>query len=237
MPGAGQLFAPGSTAVRRDVHGGRVWSATPKRVIADGGDFLASARWPGVRLMGPGSWVAAGHGAAGGARFRAVDELASGRWDLAPWTWRGTTVLTVSSADQYFSVELFFDPEHELRCWYVNFERPFRRTGIGIDTFDLLLDLVVYPDGAMEWKDEDEYRHARRLGVVSDAEHVHVERAREQAVALAKRSKGPFADMWRGWRADPAWPLPRLPRDWCEHAARPEPVEPLDPGARVRRSA
>lgn len=218
MGGDRALFRPGSTAVRRDVYGGRVWSATPKRVIADGGDSLVLARWPGVRLMGPGSWVAAQRGTADGSRFRAVDELARGRWDLAPWTWQGATVLTISGASRYFSVELFFDGDHGLRCWYVNFERPYRRTGIGIDTFDLLLDLVVSPDGAMTWKDEDEYRHARRLGVVGDAEHAQVEHAREHAVELAKRGTGPFADAWRGFRPDPAWPLPRLPRTWRDSA-------------------
>ena len=48
--------------------------------------------------------------------------------------------------------------------WYANFERPFQRTPIGIDTFDLLLDLVIEPDSSYRWKDEGEYRLGRQLG-------------------------------------------------------------------------
>ncbi len=217
MRESGDLFPPGATTVRRDVFGGKVcgkvWSATPKRVIADCGQLLVLARWPGVEMLGPGAWVAARRGGAGVDRFRALRELASGCWDLAPWTWSETTVLTFSGAGRYFSVELFFDAGHELRCWYVNFEIPFRRTGIGIDTFDLLVDLVVAPDRSYAWKDEDEYRQARRLGVVSDADHARVSQARAQVVELIRTAQGPFARRWREWKPDPSWPLPRLPRD------------------------
>jgi hypothetical protein len=59
-----------------------------------------------------------------------------------------------------------------------------RRTRIGIDTFNLLLDLVVEPDlTGHVWKDEDEYAQARRLGVIDDALHRHIDEARQQVVA------------------------------------------------------
>lgn len=48
-----------------------------------------------------------------------------------------------------------------------------RRTAIGFDTFDLLLDLVISPDlSQWTWKDEDEYTHGRRLRVVSESDHL-----------------------------------------------------------------
>ena len=47
------LFAPGATAVRRDVLAGRVWTAMPQRVIADTGDTLTLAYWPGIELEPP----------------------------------------------------------------------------------------------------------------------------------------------------------------------------------------
>ncbi|MDX6428935.1 MAG: hypothetical protein QOE54_1301, partial [Streptosporangiaceae bacterium] len=64
-------------------------------------------------------------------------------------------------------MNLFFDREHRLSRWYINFQRPYRRTQLGVDTFDLFLDLVVNPDlSSWVWKDEEEYLHSRRLGIV-----------------------------------------------------------------------
>ncbi|MEU5045988.1 DUF402 domain-containing protein [Streptomyces griseorubiginosus] len=63
------------------------------------------------------------------------------------------------------------------------------------DTFDLTVDLVVDPDlTRWQWKDEDEYAHVRRLGIVTDAEHRAVAAARDQALAMIEERCGPFAD-------------------------------------------
>jgi hypothetical protein len=67
--------------------------------------------------------------------------------------------------------------------WYVNFERPFRRT-----------------------------RSEVRIGLI-DALHARIDAAREQVVALVEAREGPFADDWSTWRPEPDWPLPTLPPD------------------------
>ncbi|MER7690805.1 DUF402 domain-containing protein [Streptomyces sp. NPDC097610] len=116
----------------------------------------------------------------------------------------------------WFSVNAFYVPHGEgrrLRNWYVNFEHPTTRTTGGFDTLDLVVDLVIDPDlTTIEWKDVDEYAHARRLGIVSDTEHQAVELARTQVLALLEDRAGPFAqaDRWTAWRWDAAWPSPRL---------------------------
>ena len=85
-------------------------------------------------------------------------------------------------------------------------------TSIGFDSFDLFLDLVVDRDSlACRWKDEDEYEHARRLGVVSDAVHAEVDEARQAVVELARARSGPFAHNSTDWRPDPGWARPVLP--------------------------
>jgi protein associated with RNAse G/E len=38
--------------------------------------------------------------------------------------------------------------------WYVNLQCPFRRTEVGIEAMDLMLDVVVDPDGTWRWKDD-----------------------------------------------------------------------------------
>lgn len=40
------------------------------------------------------------------------------------------------------------------------------------------MDLVVDPESlTWQWKDEDEYQHGRRLGLISDATHARVDEA------------------------------------------------------------
>jgi protein associated with RNAse G/E len=145
-------------------------------------------------------------------RKQAIPNLAAAKWDLERWTWRGTTVLTHLCPGEYFSVNRFLEAQDRGVGWYINFELPFRRTGIGVDTFDLLLDLVVEPGlSSYSWKDEDEYTHARRLGVIHDALHRRIDEARQRAVALVEACGGPFCQDWSAWQRDPAWPTPNLP--------------------------
>jgi hypothetical protein len=93
-------------------------------------------------------------------------------------------------------------------------DQPFQRTRIGIDTFDLLLDLVIRPDRSRwEWKDEDEYALGRRLGLISEAEHGRIERARERAIAMVEAGTGPFAQEMAARPPEVGGPVPVLPPD------------------------
>jgi uncharacterized protein DUF402 len=208
------VFAEGATVVRRDILRGKVWSAIPHRVVADSGDTLVLARWPGVEMVGPATWIEWLRTGDNAVRRQAIPNLAAGQWELGRWTWRDTTVLNRCAAGEYFSVSRSVSAGHGPGGWYVNFELPYRRTAIGIDTFDLLLDLVVEPDlSGHAWKDEDEYAHARRLGLISDSVHHQVEQARLRVLGLIETGQGPFAGTWAAWRRDPGWPVPALPAD------------------------
>lgn len=230
MNDAYAAFATGSTVVRRDVFRGRVWTATPFRVVSDSRDLLALAVWPGAGRLAPTHQAALSSSRRDETvREIALPNLASDKWELTVWTWRTNTKLTLVEPGAYFGVDLFFGDSDgdgdgdsdgegdndggELVMSYVNFQRPLRRTPIGIDTFDLLLDLVIEPDGSCRWKDEGEYEQGRRLGIVTDAEHRHVQQAREQVLALLARRTGPFDERWRAWRREPHWELPTLPAD------------------------
>ncbi|MBE1609107.1 DUF402 domain-containing protein [Actinopolymorpha pittospori] len=169
--------------------------------------MLALARWPGVQGLVATESL---HLADTSSRAEALTALASGRWELGKRTWQGTTTLNLMLPGSYFSVILFFR-DNDFARWYVNFERPYRRTEIGIDTLDLLLDLVIDPDLSFRWKDEDEYRQGRRLGIITDAEHHRVKQARDQVIALFEQRTGPFAEHWQSWRRSAEWPTPTLP--------------------------
>ena len=167
--------------MRRDIFRGAVWTATPFRVVGDTSGLLALAIWPGVERLGPTHQAALSSSRRDETvRNVALPNLAAGRWELAAWTWETNTTLTLLVPGAYFSVDLFFRDAGDLVMWYVNFERPFQRTPIGIDTFDLLLDLVIEPNSSYRWKDEGEYRQGRQLGIISDDEHHQVQEAREQ---------------------------------------------------------
>jgi hypothetical protein len=75
------------------------------------------------------------------------------------------------------------------------------------------LSLVVDPDGTRRWKDEDEYAHHVRLGLITDAEHAAVQTAREEAVTLVEARGEMFAESARQrWLPDPVWATPSLAR-------------------------
>jgi Protein of unknown function (DUF402) len=205
---ADRLFEVGSTLVRRDVFRGKVWTAWQCRVVADSGDQLALARWPGVPGLVPTTLLRSRED----SRAKAIRTLAAGSWELGNCTWQHTTALILMLPGAYFSVNLFFRG-NDFAEWYVNFERPFRRTPAGVDTLDLLLDLVIGPDRSYRWKDEDEYRQGRQLGIITDAEHRQVQRAREEVIALLQHGTGPFAEHWLTWRPAPEWATPSLPAD------------------------
>ncbi|WP_406085911.1 DUF402 domain-containing protein [Kitasatospora purpeofusca] len=215
-------FTPGSTTVRRDVHKGRVWSAQPYRTVADDGAVIALAYWPGLTSLGPTTWSAAMRTGDDAVRKSGLEDLAAGQWQLAPWQWQGTTLLSRFEEGEYFSVHTFQDAETgDPKRWYVNFELPYVRTPIGLDTFDLFVDLVVEPDlSAHRWKDLDEYDQARRLGLISDPLHAVVDEARERALALVQERALPFSEDWPAWTPDPVWPSPELPPNADEFEVR-----------------
>jgi len=110
------------------------------------------------------------------------------------------------------SIWLFWEPEGAFEHWYVNFERTIGWNGACFDMVDEKLDLIVAPDGAVRWKDEDELEHAASLGLVDAAEV----RAEAERVLEARH----FPTGWEDFRPDPAWPLPRFPQGWQPSSTR-----------------
>ncbi|MBM7791340.1 DUF402 domain-containing protein [Tenggerimyces flavus] len=204
-------FDPGASIARRDIHHDRVWSVWPCRVLSDTATRLVVARWPGAVGYGNKDWIRWLRTGDDTGRKSAIASLADNSWELAPWPWQWTTKVISHLPGKYFSVDVTIPVDGMPLSWYVNFERPFRRTAIGIDTLDLALDLVVAEDLTYAWKDLDEYDRARRLGIIDDTEHQQVEAAREEVVDLIEHGNGPFTDDWSEWRPSPEWKLPTLP--------------------------
>ncbi|PJE96612.1 DUF402 domain-containing protein [Streptomyces carminius] len=128
--------------------------------------------------------------------------------------WSGTGVLKLARPGEPWSVWLFWERDWRFRNWYVNLEEPLRRWAGGVDSEDHFLDLAVHPDRSWEWKDEDEFAQARRVGLLDADGAARVRAAGRRAVAAVRSWDSPFRDGWEDWRPDPAWRIPRLPGDW-----------------------
>ncbi|MEV0717780.1 DUF402 domain-containing protein [Asanoa sp. NPDC050611] len=196
-------FTPGTTVAWRNVFGGRVWSAIPCRVLQDTGTVVTVAHWPGVSCLVPELWRS-------GERGALLRDLISGEWRVSPFVWQSTTVISWLGVDPDFSIHFYRGSNRS--WWYVNFQLPCVRGAATVDTFDLLVDLVLSADLAeVTWKDEDEYADGRRLGLIDSATHARVSLARDRALNMARTGVGPFADtVWREWSPTSDCSLPTL---------------------------
>jgi hypothetical protein len=189
---------PGETAVYRFIRNAKVRAAMPTRVVRDE-DSLVALYLP----IGAGAKWAIGDG-------RPIRGQADLDWELRDHLWHTRNVLLLIRPGDWYSLELLWDDGGRFTGWYVNIQEPLRRSPIGFDTDDLILDLVVQPDGSSAWKDEDELAEAVVLGRFSEPEAAEVRRIGERVVA----SK-PWPTGWEDWRPDAGWPVPTLPGDWA----------------------
>ena len=93
----------------------------------------------------------------------------------------------------------------------MNLQEPLRRSRLGFDTRDQVLDIVVEPDLSWRWKDEDELAHAVERRVFSSGEAGAI---RAEGERVVRRLPELVPTGWENWQPDPGWDLPALPADW-----------------------
>src|SRR5438046_2771238 len=143
-------FAMPSTVVVRTVFRGRVWSAIPNYLIEDSDARVVTAVLPGARCR---RWAV--------PRREAWAALASGQWETTPTTWHTNRALWVwTRGASYMVGHHWEDATNRFHGWYLNLQTPLRRSSIGFDLWDQVLDVVVRPDRTWSWKDEDEFAEA-----------------------------------------------------------------------------
>lgn len=101
-----------------------------------------------------------------------------------------------------------------LHGYYVNFEEPFRRTPIGFDTNDHMLDIVVEPDLTWSWKDADDFDRRVATGVYGAEFAAWVREQAKPLIEAIESRATPYCDGWEEWVPDPGWALPALPAEW-----------------------
>lgn len=137
---------------------------------------------------------------------------------LIPHHWADTDVLLLVKPGSAHDVEVMWEAGHKkLRCWYVNLQEPLRRTKLGFDSMDRLLDIVISADkSTWHWKDEDEFDEAVAAGVFSLEEARAIREEGEHVVELLLTRQSPFYDGWENWRPPLNWSIPSLPEGWDE---------------------
>jgi predicted RNA-binding protein associated with RNAse of E/G family len=134
-------------------------------------------------------------------------------WHLEAHEWRHHAMLSFAFPDTPYGVLARFDPAtFAFDGWYLNLQDPLRRTAIGFDTTDHVLDVVIPADErSWAWKDEDELVESLALGMMTETDAANVRWAGERAVEHVLLREPPFDEDWRGWRPDPTWEMPVLP--------------------------
>lgn len=201
----------GTTVVLQEVWQGRLWSARPMIVVEDRGSSVAlwcpkGTRWktattPPTRPRAP----------TRAERF--VLSLARRDWVLGDFTWDVSTLVLVRAGD-WHAVWVSWDDRGGSRGWYINLQRPIRRTARGLQTMDLMLDVLVGPDRQWRWKDEDEFDALVTSDLIDAAEAARVRDEAQRVIRGVEANEPPFSEPWHDWRPDPSWPSPELPAGW-----------------------
>jgi Protein of unknown function (DUF402) len=202
---------PGDIALVQEVWRERVWAARPVRVVRDDGDFVALWFPRGTRWKAPTSdphrpWLEDRGG-------RLAECAVSGEWVFRDAEWDVDTLWLMHAGD-WHAVWVSWLDDGTHWGWYVNLQEPFRRTKLGFETMDLVLDLIIDPDGTWRWKDEDELAAFARRGLVDRKTEDFLRAEGHRVLARAERNEPPFSEPWLEWRPDPAWDTPELPAEW-----------------------
>jgi hypothetical protein len=196
-------WGPGDHIVIRSA-GDFVRAARPTTVIEDDGEGIVAYLSPGTQWFGP----------LIENRATVVRDAANGTLQRGLMTWTTHhTLLIVRPGDEYSPYGMW-NGSGELVCWYINLQEPMRRSPIGYDTRDQLLDIVFAPDlQSWTWKDENELEEAIGYGFFTQERAAQVRRSGEAVIELVERGDAWWTH-WGDWAPDPSWPIPVLPESW-----------------------
>ena len=217
-------WRPGDVIPVRHVWRDKVWFAHPAIVVEDTSERLV--------VYEP----------AGALRQWSHFDFETGRIEPPRAQKRHTTdALTIMEPGAAHAVSLFWlEGGGPFLCWYIDMQKPFRRGGGGIVTWDQALDIVADADLRWRWKDERHLERMPALGWISEDEAAEVRREGWRVVERIERRDPPFDGEWLNWRPDPAWTIPTLPEDWASAPARPAAAgstSPARPGRKHRPPA
>ncbi len=213
-------WATGDAIIHQEVWAGRIWAARPLTVVSDTEQRLVLWIPAGTRRKVP----APPEGATGSERDPqalpteashrgVIENLQNGEWTHTDQVW-DVESLWILQPGAWCAVWVSWLPSREHLGWYVNFQRPYRRTPLGIEAMDLMLDLVVEPDRSWRWKDQHEFEQLELLNLLDSETIRQVWSEAETVVASIEDGRPPFCDPWPQWTPEPDWSIPVLSKSW-----------------------
>ena len=201
---AARRWQAGDQIALREVYRGRIWVARAATVVQDSDDLVAAYLAPGTRWKVP----------ADTPRTDVLRRLQRG-WRLGDYQWTGPRMLYLLRRGVSHAIHLWWlPPDWRFGGWYVNLQEPIRRTALGFDYMDQMLDIVIDPDLSWRWKDEDEIDEALAIGLLTPEQASAIRGEGERVIRTIEARAAPFDAGWEEWQPDPAWPAPRLPDGW-----------------------
>ena len=188
---------------------GRLVYAVPMWLLEETADRIVTATVPGAgtrQLAGP--------------RLQLLGDLAANRARTQVVAWKTNRVLWVTRFGEAHAIGHFWnDRTDEFRGHYINLQTPLRRTPYGFEAIDHVLDIVVSPDGAWHWKDEDEFAEAESIELFTRSE---VQAIRAEGERAIESLPAVLPTGWEDWRPDPEWAVQdlRLPAAMKDDAER-----------------
>lgn len=195
----------------QEVWRGRVWAARPMRVVQDDSELVALWFPRGTRWKAPTGDPDRPWKVDRGERL--AECAALGNWVFRDADWDVDT-LSLMRSGNWHALWVSWLPSGEHLGWYVNLQRPFRRSALGFETMDLMLDLIIDPDRTWRWKDEDELATFVERGLVEADLCNRIRAEGLRVAACAERNEPPFCEPWADWRPNPEWERPELPEGW-----------------------
>ncbi len=199
-------WRPGTPILLRSVRDRRLGMVRSLTVVEDREDLVALYLASGYPCKRP-------EGVRGGPRRRVLLSETGRHED---WVWARNRVLKLYRPGDAHSIQLFWRAEDNLFSgWYIDLLEPFRRTPIGFDTRDHVLDILVTPDrSSWTWKDEDEFEWRLATGGLSPQQASTIRAEGKRAVERLTATDPAIYTEWEGWSPDPSWPVPEIPADW-----------------------
>ena len=199
-----KLWEPGQGVILREVWRNRVYSIVPVRVAYDSLNCSALYLPPHTTSLWPHT------------REGETIRIPQDDWVLDGGPWEGGDVLYLVQPGLGYITSAVWDDNHVLDHWKIDLVEPVRRTSLGFDYMDQLLDIIVSTDrSTWHWKDEDEVGEAVTRGICTEEQARDLFRRGESAIRAMQTHEPPFDRKWEIWEPDPAWRiLFDLPAGW-----------------------
>jgi protein associated with RNAse G/E len=193
----------------RGIYRKRIWHLQPTILVKDSPEEIVLTLLPGAECIAEKSYPKGKNN--GNRRWNFKDK----DWQLGKYRWRTNRLLLIFEPEKYYSTVLFWNHEsNEFLCYYINFQLPFQRNESAVDTLDLDLDLIIYPDFTHKWKDVDDYQKAIEYEIISPESIEGIEAAKQDVFEKLETRQYPFDGSWLNWKPDPNLSPPTLPENW-----------------------